>query len=69
MYHALAEGAATESGVMPFRNSLSKPPMKAVPAGEGQAVAVDAHSTLISEKITNTCISTDSMFLLRTRPP
>jgi len=27
------------------------------------------HSTTISEKVTMTCISTDSMFLLRTRPP
>src|SRR3982074_414018 len=27
------------------------------------------HSTVISAKPTNTCISTDSMFLVRTRPP
>jgi hypothetical protein len=27
------------------------------------------HSTVMSEKPTNTCMSTESMFLLRTRPP
>jgi hypothetical protein len=28
-----------------------------------------SHSTTIIEKVTMICISTDSMFLLRTRPP
>ena len=54
---------------MPFMKRRSVPPMKALPLGEREAVAIQHPQHDDQRKPTITCISTDSMFLLRTRPP
>ena len=46
-----------------------KPADESIAFGERQAVAIDEPQHVISENVTMTCMSTDSMFLLRTRPP
>ena len=65
--------AAIESGVTPGEEQPREAADVAVerPAGvQRQAVAVDApRSIIITQVMTKHCISTDSMFLARTRPP
>ena len=53
----------------PDRNARSSPPKNALPVVNASEYPYTHQSTVISEKLTNTCISTESMFLLRTRPP
>ena len=65
--------AAVEFGVDALQEGLGEAADEVVEraaVGEGQGVAVehpDACDTM--QTMANTCISTDSMFLVRTRPP
>src|SRR5690348_4402166 len=52
---------------MPFRNSRLNPPKNGFPVVKAIEYPYTHHRTVIREKPTNTCIRTDSMFLLRTR--
>ncbi len=63
------EAAPSVIEKMPDRNSRSKPPKNAPPSVNAMLYPYTVHSTTMSEKITNTCISTESMFFERTRPP
>ena len=61
--------AAFELASTPIRKALEKPPMKSDAAGEGEAVAVERPEHADHADVANTCVSTESMFLERTRPP
>ena len=61
--------AASESMVMPMRKALSRLPMIRPAPPKARLYPYTAQSTTMSENTTITCISTDSMFLLRTSPP
>src|SRR6185436_20137568 len=66
---APSENVPDEESNVPFRKSRSKPPMNSLPVVNAREYPYTHHSTVMSENPTNTCISTDSMFFERTRPP
>ena len=57
------------SGVMPFMNTLSTLPIMAPSPENANEYPYRNHKTVISENVMKTCISTESMFLVRANPP
>src|SRR6185295_1202805 len=65
---AASEAPFTESYV-PCNSTRLKPPMNSLPCVKAREYPYTHHNTVMSEKPTNTCITTESMFFERTSPP
>ena len=61
--------APVDASCRAVQNNQSKPTDQPLPLREGQAVAIDAPQHRNQRERQRLCIRTDSIFLLRTKPP
>ncbi|MNC93938.1 hypothetical protein D3C83_106780 [compost metagenome] len=65
----VASAEESVSGLVPARRSLSNPPKKVPSPVKASEKPYATQRIEISENTTNTCISTESVFFERARPP